>query len=99
MSDDATTGTIYLLHFERPISDRHTTRHYLGWARNLDARIKHHRQGTGARLTQVAHERGITFEIARIWKGDRNEERRLKNSKRGPRLCPTCNGTGTVSED
>lgn len=38
----------YLLHFSQPISPKHTTRHYLGWAENLDARIDHHRKGTSS---------------------------------------------------
>ena len=88
-------GYIYLLHFERPISDRHTCQHYLGYtSRRLFIRIQDHRKGTrsAARLTQVAKERGISFRVVRTWRGTRNDERRLKNRKEGPYLCPVCQG-------
>ena len=84
-------GLVYLLHFSRRISQRHTCRHYLGWCKNLAERIQSHKLGHGARLTAVAHERGITFTVARVWRGDRALERRLKRRKEGPRLCPICN--------
>jgi hypothetical protein len=81
-------GTVYLLHFASPY--RHA-RHYIGWARNLEARLAHHRAGTGARLTAAASEAGIPFEVVRLWPGeDRHFERRLHNRKSGPRLCPIC---------
>lgn len=83
-------GVVYLLHFERPISEQHTAQHYLGWAYHLGSRIEAHLHGRGARLTQVAKARGITFEIAAVWPGDRTYERKLKNQKHAPRLCPIC---------
>ena len=86
----AMRGVVYLLHFERPISNGHTCQHYLGWCLDLDARIAAHRAGRGARLTQVAIERGIDFEVVATWAGDRTVERRLKNRKESPRLCPIC---------
>jgi predicted GIY-YIG superfamily endonuclease len=85
----------YLLHFERPIAPGlHTCQHYLGYTRKrLRDRIAEHRAGKGARLTQVAHERGIGFVCVRTWPdGSRGLERRLKNQKRGNRLCPVCQG-------
>lgn len=83
---------VYLLHFERPISPNHTCLHYLGFANNVDARIKHHRAGTSkARLLEVAHERGIGFEVVRVWEdGDRELERRLKRWHNSRLLCPVC---------
>lgn len=84
-------GTIYLLHFEAPISSAHTTQHYLGWAEDLEPRISAHRAGDGARLTQVARERGIGFTVVRTWHGTRALERKLKNRHDAPRLCPCCN--------
>ena len=85
-----TTGTVYLLHLSAPVSPLHTTQHYLGFATDLDARLAEHRNGTGARLLEVCKERGITFECVRTWEGDRTKERRLKNRKNSPRLCPVC---------
>ncbi len=84
-------GYIYLLHFERPLAPgRHTTQHYIGYAGDLAARLQEHDHGRGARLTQVAKERGIGWAVARLWHGDRSLERRLKNRKEAPRLCPMC---------
>jgi predicted GIY-YIG superfamily endonuclease len=85
MSSDA--GTIYLLHFAKPYKH---ARHYLGWAQHLEARLEHHRAGTGARLMQVVREAGIDWEVSRTWEGDRNLERKLKQRKESPRLCPIC---------
>jgi hypothetical protein len=85
-------GIIYLLHFSKPISSLHTCQHYLGYTENLEERIAQHQAGCGARLTQVAKERGITFTVVRTWQGDRKLERRLKNRKSSPSLCPICKG-------
>lgn len=78
---------IYLLHFQRPY--RHA-RHYLGYTENLEERLQRHRDGHGARLIEVITNAGIAFRIARTWDGDRTLERRLKNQKNNPRLCPYC---------
>lgn len=83
-------GVVYLLHYDRPISERSTARHYIGWAYRLDSRMRQHIKGRGARFTQVAAERGIPFVIAAAWPGDRSYERKLKNKKHAARLCPIC---------
>lgn len=83
-------GFVYLLHFDRPISPAHTAQHYIGWAYRLDSRMRQHLNGRGARLTQVANERGIGFVIAASWPGDRYYERKLKNRKNAARMCPIC---------
>ena len=84
---------VYLLHFDRPY--RHA-RHYTGWTRDeksLARRVEHHRRGTGARLMEVVAAAGIGFTVARTWDdGDRNKERRLKNSGSASRYCPICRG-------
>ncbi len=80
---------LYLLHFQRP--HRHA-RHYLGWSRDLDARIAAHRKGQGARLVEVIIGSGNDFVLARTWPGAaRSEERRLKRQHNTPRHCPICN--------
>ena len=80
-------GTVYLLHFDRPY--RHTA-HYMGWALDVEARIKQHRDGNGARLMRVIKDAGIGFQLARTWKGDRKLERRLKKQKQARKLCKIC---------
>jgi len=83
-------GYVYLLHFDKPISEHHTAQHYIGWAYRLDSRMQQHLRGRGARFTQVARERGIGFVIAATWPGDRTYERTLKQKKHAARLCPIC---------
>jgi predicted GIY-YIG superfamily endonuclease len=80
-------GTIYLLHFHGKLSHAH---HYIGFTTDLEARLKDHKNGNGARLVEAFTEQGIEFTVARTWSGDRHEERRLKNMKMAPRLCPIC---------
>lgn len=83
---------VYLLHFNKPY---HHAKHYLGVTSNLEARLKLHKSGNGARLMEVVSEAGIGFVVARLWKTDSWEEghtleRRLKRRHEGPRLCPLC---------
>jgi predicted GIY-YIG superfamily endonuclease len=82
--------TVYLLHFDRPITAGYPARHYLGYAVDLESRLARHHAGNGARLVQVATERGIGFVLARTWEGDKALERKLKARKGSPRLCPIC---------
>lgn len=91
MDGENMVGYVYLLHFDSPISPRHTAQHYLGWTYCLPARIQKHWHGAGARLTAVAKERGIGFKVVRVWRGGRRLERRLKARHDAPRLCPVCN--------
>lgn len=56
-------------------------------------RIYAHLHGQGARLTEVAHERGIGFTVVRVWEdATRGDERKIKNRKNAPELCPLCRG-------
>jgi len=80
-------GIIYLLHFDTRYQH---AGHYLGWTRNLSARVARHFRGHGSRLMQVVMEAGISVQVARTWEGDRNEERRLKKQGGRSRLCPVC---------
>ncbi|MGO9372699.1 MAG: endonuclease [Syntrophobacteraceae bacterium] len=83
-------GCIYLIHFDKPYKH---ARHYLGYADSdtPDARIERHRKGNGATLMRVITQAGIEWEVARIWlEQTRDFERKLKNGRHVPRLCPIC---------
>lgn len=81
------SGKVYLLHFERPYAH---ARHYLGWASDLDARLRAHASGNGARLVEVVTQAGINWECVRVWDGDRELERQLKRRHDAAVLCPLC---------
>jgi predicted GIY-YIG superfamily endonuclease len=78
---------IYLLHLDRPLG--HAS-HYLGYAADVGKRLDEHRSGRGARMLAAAAERGIGFELVRVWPGGREEERSLKRQKNAPRYCYVC---------
>lgn len=78
---------VYLLHFDKPL--RHA-RHYLGYAEDVEKRLKRHRSGAGSRLLAALKRAGIEFTLVRTWEGDRKFERSLKQRKNSPDLCPVC---------
>lgn len=82
---------VYLIHFTRPISPDSPCRHYVGFCKDLAARIQQHERGNGARLLEVAGERGIAWRVARVWRGSRRDERAIKDRHNTPRYCPLCN--------
>lgn len=89
-------GTIYLLHLDPgvPRGRGVMSRHYIGWALNVQDRLAEHERGAGSPLVAAAVANGSTVTLARTWENtDRNYERRLKNQKMAPRLCPVCTGT------
>lgn len=79
-------GTVYLLCFDQPFGH---ARHYLGWASDLQGRLRHHEAGTGANLLRHARAAGVTWRLVRTWPGDRHLERRLHNGGHA-RRCPAC---------
>jgi predicted GIY-YIG superfamily endonuclease len=81
-------GTIYLLHFSQPY--KHAA-HYIGFTTDLPARLDAHTKGTGARLLEVITAAGLSFQLARTWKGTRKSERQIKRHGGATRLCPMCN--------
>lgn len=86
-------GYCYLIHFDNPINPAFPAQHYLGWAKDYRDRFGLHAASEGARLCQVAIDRGIGFRLARIWRNkDRHFERALKNRHNAPKLCPCCQG-------
>lgn len=82
-----TTGTIYLIHFDRPYKH---ARHYLGWASDLEHRLRQHQSGHGARLLDVIQQAGIAWCLARTWSGTRTRERQIKRQGGASRCCPLC---------
>jgi predicted GIY-YIG superfamily endonuclease len=82
-------GIVYLLHLSE---NYHHARHYVGFAEDLEERLAAHLSGQGARLLAVVKDAGITWTVARTWSGDRKLERRIKNRKEAPALCPVCSG-------
>lgn len=85
---------VYLLHFSERVGNGS---HYLGWAKDLEARLSAHRAGRGGRATRALAARGGSFVLARRWAGGLSLEAKLK--RRGPkRLCPVCNGRAPMPD-
>jgi predicted GIY-YIG superfamily endonuclease len=82
-------GSVYLLHFGQSY---YHARHYLGFTRNVENRIRRHRRGRGSPLVRAVVESGIEIFLARRWERvTRAFERRLH--RRESRLaCPICRG-------
>jgi len=83
-------GFIYLLHFHKPFKH---ARHYTGWAKDVDARIGEHFDGSAhpSCLVKAACAAGIGFDVARIWEGKtRVDERQMKLQGGAARRCPIC---------
>jgi GIY-YIG catalytic domain len=89
---------VYLVHLQTKLGSDHPkggAGHYIGQTIDLERRLAQHREGTGARILAAANERGIAYDVVRTWPGGRDVERRLKNLRNAPRLCPTCVGVNS----
>lgn len=65
--------------------------HYLGWSSNIQRRIREHQSGHGANLVRVVVEKGISFQVSRLWIGaPRTQEQALKSKHNSRMLCPVC---------
>lgn len=86
-------GYLYLLHFERGLTNGRNS-HYLGYAdADPEQRIKRHRQGHGAAFAKEAKRQGIAFVVAGIWHDMTTaDERRVKRQKHHRRFCRSCLG-------
>ena len=90
-------STVYLYHLETPLGgERHSAQHYIGSARNLDARDAAHRAGRGSHFTRAAVERGIGMTLARTWTCD-GDARELEYAIKAQGYsfayyCPVCSG-------
>jgi len=84
---------VYVLHFDRAYKH---AKHYTGIAVNVPKRIKKHRAGQGARLTQVLKENNIDFKYSIIkefpsFSEAHAYEKYLKTKIKKPqRYCPIC---------
>ena len=85
-------GIIYLLHLDGPL---HHARHYLGWTRDLEARLAEHTSGNGSPLVRAAIAAGATIRLAATIEGTRDDERAIKRCKDAPSRCPICQPTET----
>jgi predicted GIY-YIG superfamily endonuclease len=83
-------GVIYMLHFSAPFGH---ARHYVGWAKDLEARLAVHGSNGGAKLMWYVHQAGLTWIVARTRAGTRDDERRIKRAGGSVRYCPVCSPT------
>lgn len=87
-------GTIYLIHFDKPIGDMSNPRsqalHYLGWTKDLGKRLDRHSIGRGSAIMRAVMNSGVGWKVVKTWPGTRDEERRMKNQKNSKRYCPSC---------
>jgi predicted GIY-YIG superfamily endonuclease len=65
-------------------------RHYLGWARDVDARVAEHLAGSASPLVRAAVLAGATVTLAARYPGSRQLERRLKRWHKTGQFCPMC---------
>ena len=82
-------GFVYVIHFSEPFKH---CRHYIGFTKNINARLQHHKANEGSRLLRALNLAGINYEIAATHVGDRNLERKMKNFNNSKRFCPICSG-------
>lgn len=94
---DNIPGTLYLLHFTRPVGNINRPRmhasHYLGWTGQVDVeqRVAQHRAGKGAAITKAAVAKGADLILVKTWPGTRNDERQLKQHGHFSDLCDCLN--------
>src|SRR6266446_2791764 len=78
---------VYLIHLDTPLKH---AKHYLGFSEDIQERVRQHRNGRGAAFMRTIAKEGISWHVSRIWDGDRDLERILKNQHNASHLCPTC---------
>jgi predicted GIY-YIG superfamily endonuclease len=84
-------GSVYLLHLDAPFGPPHQqARHYLGFARDLEARLAHHAAGTGANLLRHVRAAGIGWTLARVWEGKTRAFERSQKRNGHAKRCPIC---------
>ena len=64
MSSPATGGAVvYVIRLRRPL---HHARHYVGWAVDLNARVRQHLTGRGSALLNAANAYGIRWDVVHV---------------------------------
>lgn len=91
---------VYLIHLEKPLCNH--AQHYLGYTalESVHDRLARHKRGDGAKMLRAANEQGISYQIVRTWSCTsipeaKSLERRLKNQRNAPRLCPVCHANNS----
>jgi len=89
----STMGEVYLFHFNAPLGNlsnpRAQARHYVGFSDDLDARIKQHLAGKGAKIVAAALKQGLVFELYH-WPAPLASEKLIKRRKETHVFCPAC---------
>lgn len=81
-------SAVYLIHFDSPFKH---AQHYLGWAKDVEARFRLHAGGRGCRLLKFVNEGGIDYHIVRRWQSTtRILEFKFKKWHDNKILCPIC---------
>ena len=88
---DNTKGFIYIIHLAKPLAGS-LSRHYVGFSKQVEKRLFHHRKGTGSNFLREANRQGIAYCLVVIFAGTKRDERRLKNTHNTAKYCPCCNG-------
>lgn len=85
---------VYLIHFNEKIGNstnaKGMAQHYTGSTNDLQARLREHAAGAGAKLMAAVVERGIGWELVATWEGGYDLEKQIKLSHNGTRRCPRC---------
>jgi predicted GIY-YIG superfamily endonuclease len=87
---DNTKGFVYIVHLARPLAGS-KSRHYVGFSKQVEKRLFHHRKGTGSHFLREANRQGIPYALVVIYAGTKKDERDLKNCKNTAKYCPCCN--------
>ena len=84
---DLTGKKVYLIHLDTPLKH---AKHYLGFSEAVQERLQQHRSGRGSAFMRAIAKERTGWHISRMWDGDRELERMLKDQHNAARLCPTC---------
>ena len=83
-------GFVYLLHWSHRTG---RVEHYVGWSRDLEARMKAHASGSGGCPTTRRYRRaGMRGRLVRLWRGTMSDERTRHQTLTFPLDCPICCG-------